>query len=504
LKAKQQRQPNIIQAILNPKLFGSLPAFKKDIDTWRAWIVWLKAVFALPMDIQELEIFRKCTDRTNPPKVEPSEIDTIAPRRSGKSFIMGVVAVFVAYFRSFAKYLNTGERAVVLIQSRDRAQSEVVFNYIWGIISAIGPLRAKVVAKRADEIELNNGVVIAVKTSDYRAVRGVTIVCCICDEAAFWDSQGVNPDREILAAIRPAMATIPNAKLLIISTPYAKTGALYEAYREFYGVDNDDVLIWKAPTRTMNPTIPEKIIQRELERDPEAGRSEWLGEFREDIEAAFPLDAILECVIPGRVELVPSSEHAHKDFGDFSGNRSDPHVQCIGHAVGDKVVIDCLKVWTPPVDLDSMMAEAATLLKTYGISRVQGDNYAGDWPVQVFRKYGIEYEVCKKPKSELYLSLIPAICSKKVELLDNKKLIDELRHLERRRGRSGKDRIDHPPRLHDDMANTVAGLVHMFSVPAIDTSGIIMVGERLKPDWGGDTGDKFLDNIDFDLTRRSN
>jgi len=242
-------------------------------------------------------------------------------------------------------------------------------------------------AERADEIELNNGVIIAVKTSDYRAIRGVTVVCVIADEAAFWDSQGVNPDKEIFAALRPAMATIPNAKLLIISTPYARTGVLFDAYREFYGVDNDDVLIWQADTRTMNPTIPEKTIQREMERDPEAGRSEWLALFREDIEAAFPLDAIEDCVVPGRIELLPSSEHTHSGFVDFSGNRSDRHVQAIAHAVDGKVIIDVLRVWTPPVDLDSMLEDCTGLLKAYGIATNHGDNYGGDWPVQLLRNH---------------------------------------------------------------------------------------------------------------------
>jgi hypothetical protein len=35
----------------------------------------------------------------------------------------------------------------------------------------------------------------------------------------------------------------------------------------------------------------------------------------------------------------------------------------------------------------------------------------------------------------------------------------EFRRLERRRGRSGKDSIDHPPRGSDDIANAVAGVI---------------------------------------------
>jgi hypothetical protein len=67
---------------------------------------------------------------------------------------------------------------------------------------------------------------------------------------------------------------------------------------------------------------------------------------------------------------------------------------------------------------------------------------------------------CEVPKSGLYLSLVPALNSGAVELPDNPTLVTELRRLERRRGRSGKDSVDHPSQGHDDAANSVAGLVY--------------------------------------------
>ena len=87
------------------------------------------------------------------------------------------------------------------------------------------------------------------------------------------------------------MATVPEAKLLVISSPYAKYGELFEAHRKYYGRSDPKALVWQAPTRVMNPTITEKFIQEEIERDPEAARSEWLGCFREDYRAVFFLGA---------------------------------------------------------------------------------------------------------------------------------------------------------------------------------------------------------------------
>jgi hypothetical protein len=110
---------------------------------------------------------------------------------------------------------------------------------------------------------------------------------------------------------------------------------------------------------------------------------------------------------------------------------------------------------------------------------VRGDAYAGEWPREQFRKHGVAYELSEKNRSELYLDLIPVVNSKRCELPDNRKLIDELRRLERRRGKTGKDSVDHPGQLSDDLANATAGAISMAQTAHVDVAGIVMVGQRL-------------------------
>jgi len=262
----------------------------------------------------------------------------------------------------------------------------VVFNYIKGILRGIPVLAKLVAAWRSDEIELRNRIVIAVKSSDYRAVRGVTVVCCISDEVAFWDSQGVNPDTAVFQALRPAMATVPQAKLLVISSPYAKFGELFEAHRKYYGQDNPQVLVWQAPTSVMNPTISESFIQGEIERDPESGRSEWLALFREDIEAAFSLESIESCVAKGRAELMSAHGTVYKAFGDPSGGRRDQFAVAVGHRVKDVAVVDLIKAWRPPFDPGEVVKECAEALASFRVKTIVGDNYGGEWPKAEFCK----------------------------------------------------------------------------------------------------------------------
>ena len=73
---------------------------------------------------------------------------------------------------------------------------------------------------------------------------------------------------EILAALRPAMATIPRSMLIAASSPYSRSGALWDAYRRNYGADDPSILVWRAPTLVMNPSVPKRIIDEAFERDP--------------------------------------------------------------------------------------------------------------------------------------------------------------------------------------------------------------------------------------------
>jgi hypothetical protein len=82
-------------------------------------------------------------------------------------------------------------------------------------------------------------------------------------------------------------------------------------------------------------------------------------------------------------------------------------------------------------------------------------------PVEQFSRFGVICEQNAKPKSDLYGDLLPLFNSRRIELLDNPRLIGQLVALERRTSRGGKDSIDHPPRGHDDLANAVAGVASL-------------------------------------------
>ena len=131
----------------------------------------------------------------------------------------------------------------------------------------------------------------------------------------------------------------------------------------------------------------------------------------------------------------------------------------IAHAEDEATILDAVREAKPPFSPESVVKDFSDLLKSYGVSKVTGDRYAGEWPRERFREHGVDYEPSTKPKSDLYRDLLPTLNSGKVVLLDHPQLTTQLISLERRTARGGRDSIDHPPGAHDDLANVAAGVV---------------------------------------------
>src|SRR5262249_12688684 len=113
----------------------------------------------------------------------------------------------------------------------------------------------------------------------------------------------------------------------------------------------------------------------------------------------------------------------------------------------------------PPFSPDAVVDEFAQLLGQYRVHAVGGDRYAGEWPRERFRSHGISYIPVQQTKAELYATLLAAINSRRVELLDHPRLVAQLGGLERRTAWGGRETIDHGPSGHDDVANAVAGAI---------------------------------------------
>ncbi|WP_199799718.1 hypothetical protein [Pseudoblastomonas halimionae] len=453
------------EAMTDPQLFG--PWFEGD--SWACHYVLAKAMFGEPLDADELAIFTELTGLKEAPTEPCSEAWIIAGRRSGKDvFAAALVAWMAAIWAESAgltKCLQRGERGVVQLLAVDREQSKVCLNYVRGYFEQ--PLLSQMVAKiAADGLELTNGLAIEITTNNLRRVRGRTVLAAVFDEVAFFAAEGsVSPDVDVYNAVKPATATIPGAMLIGISSPYARRGLLFKKWKSYYGKPGRTLVV-QGPTWVFNPTIPRdgEFLTAAFNDDPVAAASEYGAQWRSDIEAFIAREVVEACISPGIHERAPLPGVHHVGFTDPSGGSADSFTLAIAHASTDAegnsvAVLDAVRERKPPFNPSQVIEDHCELLKAYGIDRVVGDRYAGEFPREQYRKHGIAYELSEKVRSDLYRELLPALNSGRVDLLDHDKLVNQIVSLERRVPRSGKESIDHAPGAHDDLANAVAGAV---------------------------------------------
>jgi hypothetical protein len=452
------RSVSLRRALTDPKLLGSALAG----DSWLAWRILLIAAAGEVLTDSERAIFTKLTGRAREPGKLVHELVAIVGRRGGKSRAMAVLLCWIAGLCDHRGMLAPGETGVALCISRDQRIARAILNYVEGTLAASPYLRSLIKNRTQDTIELANRVSIEVRPCNFKTLRGPTYIAIVADEVAFWftSTDFANPDIEVLAAVRPGLLTT-RGPLMMVSSAYAMHGELYDAFKKYYGpAGPSGILVAHGTSRDFDSLLPQAEIDRELERDPVRNRAEYLSEWRVDVEGFIPRAAVEACVDDYR-ELPPREGVAYSCFVDAaSGSEGgDSYVVAIGHKDADQVVIDAVREVNPPFSPAEVVSNVAIpLCKAYRVSKVWGDNYAGEFAKEPFRKAGIYYDLWKQHKSEIYRDpLLPLINSKRITLPLIDRLINQTCTLERSVKRSGRDEITHPTHGHDDVINAVAG-----------------------------------------------
>jgi len=248
-----------------------------------------------------------------------------------------------------------------------------------------------------------------------------------------------------------------------IKKPWRRQSRRWNGAKHF-GPDGDPlILVAQGTSRDFNPSLPQSVVDRALERNRASATAEFLGQFRTDIESFVPLEVVTAC-IGDHVEMAPLSVHRYSAFVDPSGGSADSFTMAVSHRDGERVIIDATREVKPPFSPEAVIDDFSVLLKSYRVTRVHGDRYAGEFPRELFRKRSIEYQCAEKPKSDLYRDLLLLLNSGRIVLPKSDRLVNQLTGLERRVARSGKDSIDHCSGAHDDLANAVAGAADRVAV----------------------------------------
>ncbi len=475
------RTVTIVDALADPSLFGGLACFA-DLSTWGAWLVFLRALYGLPLDEGQQATFRARTGRSayDPPQGGWREAVCVVGRQSGKTRIAATIAAFEAMT---APPQGDGTEVYCLLVAQDqRAALRSLYAYAWACFDRVPVLRRTVAARRAEAFTLASGCVVAAYPCRPAAVRGVRARVAVADELAYYrNSEGYPTDVETLRALRPTLATT-GGRLVILSSPYSQAGALYELHRRHHGRDGAPVLVWQASAPEMHPTLPADYLQRMAEDDPEAYRSEVLGEFRVGVTVLLDLDVLADAVEAGVRERPPALGVRYvAHFDAASGSGKDAAALAVAHQEGDRAVLDLVGAWRPPFNPSGAIAEAADVVKRYGLCEATVDRYAPGFVAEAFRAHGVTARPAERDTSATYLELLPLLNARRVVLLDQAELLRELRGLERRRGASGRDRVDHRPGAHDDRAVACAGALTRAIVARRDALLLDLTDGRLRP-----------------------
>lgn len=416
----------------------------------------------------------------------------ILGRRSGKTDrITATQIAYEALLGGHMQFVSPKQDCKILFIAQDIEMAKSHLNFIYNAINS-SPLLAREVTKfNADAVILRNGLTIEPAPPTITSSRGMAVPGWCADETGFWytDAKSANPDFEVERAVEYAMAQFPDAFKFVTSTPYTKQGMLWKYH--LAGTDgnklpadereeHEGVLVVHASTAAMeNPRLMTPAGKRRLvrlqKRDPEAFIRESLAQFVDSISGFLKPD-ILAFAIDKAVnerERFPRPNHPEDPTYYYVAAmdpafRNDNFAFTVMHHDGVKgIVQDYFKEWEPelgsPLNPAVVLAEIKEVLIKFGLQLIYSDQYQLEALQQLalgmdFVIVGIDFTSASKAK--IYGSFASLVNQRRMRLLDDRSVYDQLVQLEKKRTPNGTIQISAPPGKKDDAAAAIALCAH--------------------------------------------
>ncbi len=197
-----------------------------------------------------------------------------ASRQSGKTTVVAALALHKALY---------APRSFCLIFSPSLDQSLEFFRRVADLCRGLGLENVDPEALRKTGMDLKNGSRIEARPGSERTARGRTADLLVIDEAA-------RIEDELYHSLRPMIAVTGGA-LVMLSTPYGKRGAFYEAWTNGVGWERYRV------TAEECPRISRAFLEEERRSIPaRVFRQEYLCEFEETDDTVFAHDDVMRAL----------------------------------------------------------------------------------------------------------------------------------------------------------------------------------------------------------------
>ncbi len=444
---------NIVEFIQNPNLLN-------DKALSEAQIACLKSIYGLPLTDHELEIYRQGTGRTTYPGVETRAATIIAGRRGGKT---KKIAATIALYQAFRDHrLPLGEKGYVMLLAPTLELAKIAFEYICAYLRGSKILWKRVRKINKNSITLDNHITIGCYACTHAGVRGRTVVAAVCDEIGFWPDgpEAANAAEEVISAVTPGMATVRKAKLIKISTPYAKRGLLWNEFRRRSELPFP---VWQLTSFDMNPALRPESLEDERRESEEKYRREYLAEFTDAINAWVDPEILDPCIVRGRQRLPRQDGVSYFAALDPASRGSEFALLVLHQSADGLVVVDYVGGWQgtrqAPLSFDSVLPQIRDILASYEINTVVGDLHCADCIKQSLMGLGIFYETRNfggSTRAEIFLNLKHLMVRGKLQLVDDPSLIHQLRSLNEVRTPSGQTDVRPHGEVKDDRAVVLA------------------------------------------------
>lgn len=309
--------------------------------------------------------------------------------RSGKSFLSAIICLYEAVVRGprWRERLTPGEVGYVILVATRLEQSKAVIQANCRRLAENGRIGHLIQESFSMELSFRNGITILSLPASSTAGRGLPVCTLVCDELAWYRSEGPRADAEIISSLRPRMSQFTGAKFVAVSTPAARMGSFWEMYNQG---PQPKRLTARGPTTLLNPSIDKDFLEAEKRRDVDNYKREFEAEFTEALGAYFPaLELDASFVLPG--DVTPDTQFHYSAAVDQSGlSGQDKFALGVAHQeAGGKVVVDLVRSWNLR-DGEQIIREIQGLVRPYHVNRIAIDRYGSGWVSSAFLRHGLE------------------------------------------------------------------------------------------------------------------
>jgi hypothetical protein len=281
-------------------------------------------------------------------------------RRSGKTFMASVAAVYMAFCQDdiFKRKIRKGEKFYVVTVANDINQAKIALDNIRQLIIN-SPLEQEIVRETAMEIELSNSCVFQAIPASARASRGKAVAAVVMDELAFSLEGDANRGAEAMyTALAPSIAQFgKHGKIIELSSPWLTSGLFFNHFKQAQSGEYPGMIARSVPTWEINPFLPFDcdFLQNARKKDEEAFWCEFGAQFRANNSVLLDPNIVDAAVNKDRNILLPKIEYKGTYVLALDPARGgvgrDDYTACIVHYEGERLVVDKFYSFEPDFDI---------------------------------------------------------------------------------------------------------------------------------------------------------